>query len=114
MTLLLMSRTVFTSFAVAVLIFSIAMATWLLAGTAYRIRDGMLTVSLAFRRRRIPLAEITSVQCWPHSSWMVGVFEDFSLASKRVMITYGESRVFVSPKNEEAFLDALGRPKDAS
>lgn len=87
---------------------NIATVVWLLASTLYRIRDGVLTVSSGIRRRRIALADITNVTPWPHSSWQVGEFEDFSQGSKRIMISYGESRVFVSPKDQAGFLAALG------
>lgn len=99
--------------ATAVLILAIAIPAWLLVGTRYRIVDGYLTVSTLYRRRRVPLTDITSVKRWPHWQYPVEFREDFALSSKRIVIVHAESRIFVSPKDEKDFLAALDRPIDA-
>ena len=102
-----------TALLVAVLIPSVAMPVWLLAGTTYRIRNGTLTVSKLFRRKRIDLADITAVKPWPRWSHPVVFREDFALSSKRILIAYAESsRIFVSPRDEENFLAAFGQRID--
>ena len=99
----------YSAVATALLVLSVAMPVWLLAGTTYRIRNGTLTVSKLFRRKRIDLADITAVKPWPRWSYPVGFREDFALSSKRLLIAHAESRIFVSPADEENFLAALGR-----
>ena len=102
----------YSAVATAVLVLSVAMPVWLLAGTTYSIRNGTLTVSSLFRRKRIDLADITTVKRWPRWSHPVEFREDFALSRKRMLIAYAESRIFVSPRDEENFLAALGRPMD--
>ncbi|MXY57183.1 MAG: hypothetical protein F4029_20360 [Gammaproteobacteria bacterium] len=99
--------------ATAVLILAVAMPVWLVAGTTYRIRNGTLTVSKLIRRERIDLADITAVKPWPRWSHPIEYGEDFALSSKRMLIGCGESRIFVSPRDEANFLAALGRQNDA-
>lgn len=98
--------------ATAVSILAVAVPVWILAGTTYRVGDGTLTVSKPFRRRRVDLADITAVERWPYGSFPVEFHEDFALSSKRILIAHAESRVFVSPKEDQAFLAALGRQID--
>ena len=86
---------------------------WNVAGTTYRIRDGILTVSTLFRRKRIALPDIAAVQRSPHWSHpVVGFRENFGLRSNGILITHANSRIFVSPKDEQNFLAALGRQID--
>ena len=99
--------------ATAVLILAVAMPVWLVAGTTYRIRNGTLTVSKLIRRERIDLADNTAVKQWPRWSHPIEYGEDFALSSKRMLIGCGESRIFVSPRDEANFLAALGRQNDA-
>lgn len=112
MILLLTTGSAYSVFATAVLILAVAMPAWLIAGTTYRIADGTLTVSTTFRRRRVDLADITAVKLWPHWSHPVEFREDFALSSNRILIAYAESRIFVSPKDADNFLAALGRQVD--
>lgn len=112
MVLLLMTTSTYSVAATAVLTLAVAMPVWLLAGTTYRIRNGTLTVSKLFRRKHIDLADITAVKPWPRWSHPIEYGEDFALSSKRMLIRYAESRIFVSPRDEENFLAGLGRPMD--
>ena len=113
MTLLLATSSVYSPFATAVLTLSIAVPVWLVVGTTYRIRNGTLTVSSLFRRKRIDLAHVRAVKPWPRWSHPVEYGEDFALSSKRILIAYAESsRIFVSPRDEEDFLAAFGRRID--
>ncbi|MCY3623028.1 MAG: PH domain-containing protein [Gammaproteobacteria bacterium] len=98
--------------ATAVLILAVAMPIWLLAGTTYRFRNGTLTVSKLFRRKHIDLADITAIKPWPRWSYPIEDGEDFALSSKRILIKHAEFRIFVSPRDEENFLAALGRQID--
>jgi len=100
--------------ATAVLVLAVAMPVWLLAGTTYRIRNGTLTVSSLFRRKRIDLADIPTVKRWPRRPHPVEFREDFALSRKRMLISYAESRIFVSPRDEANFLAALGRQIDTT
>ena len=111
--LLTMEWTVVHTFGAAVLVLAVAMLVWLLVGTRYRVGDGDLIVSTLYRRRRVALTDITRVKRWePHGQYPVEFREDFALSSKRILITHAESRIFVSPKDENGFLAALGRPID--
>ena len=113
--ILLLAMTTSSTYSVmatAVLVLSVAMPVWLLAGTTYRIRNGTLSVSSLFRRKRIDLAGITAVKPWPRSPYPVEFREDFALSSKRILIAHDESRIFVSPRDEGNFLAALGRRID--
>ena len=112
MILLLTTQSTYTGWLTAVLVLAVAMPLWLLAGTTYRIRNGTLTVSKLFRRKHIDLANITAVKPWPRWSHPIEHGEDFALSSKRLLIAHAESRIFVSPRDEENFLAALGRPYD--
>ncbi|MDE0191399.1 MAG: PH domain-containing protein [Gammaproteobacteria bacterium] len=112
MILLLVTSSTYNAMATAGLVLAVAMPVWLLAGTTYCIRNGTLTVSKLFRRKHIDLAVITAVKPWPRWSHPIEYGEDFALSSKRLLITHAESRIFVSPRDEENFLAALGRPFD--
>ena len=101
------------AFGSVLLILAVATPLWHLASTKYRIGDGDLTVSKLFRRRRVPLTDITAVKRWPNWQYPVGLREDFSLSRARLLIAYADSRVFVSPRKEQDFLAALGHPIDA-
>ena len=108
--LLLTGSSPYSAIAAALLIVAVAMPVWLLVGTRYRIGDGNLTASTLYRRRRVPLTDITSVKRWPHWQYPIGIREDFALSSTRILISYADSRIFVSPRNERDFLAALGHP----
>ena len=112
MILLLMTSSTYSVVATALLILAVAGPVWLLAGTTYRICNGTLTVSSIFRRKHIDLADITAVKPWPRWSYPIEYGEDFALSSKRILIKHAESRIFVSPRDEENFLAALGRQID--
>ena len=113
MILLLVGSPIYPALVTTLLVVALALLAlhlWNVAGTTYRIRNGILTVSTLFRRKRIALPDITAVKrYWSHS---VGFRENFGLRSNGILITHANSRIFVSPKDEQNFLAALGRRID--
>ena len=115
MTLLLVGTPIHPTLPTTLLVVALALLAllvWNVAGTTYRIRDGALTVSTLYRRRRVPLTDITSVKRWPYWQYPIRFREDFALSSTRILISYADSRIFVSPRNEGDFLAALGKQID--
>ena len=58
------------------------------------------------------MTDITSVKRWPYWQYPIRFREDFALSSTRILISYADSRIFVSPRNEGDFLAALGKQID--
>ena len=115
MILLLVGSPIHPAFPTTLLVVAVALLAlllWNVAGTTYRIQDGILTVSTLFRRKRIALPDITAVKRSPRWSHPAGFRENFGLRSNGILVTHANSRIFVSPKHEQDFLAALGRQID--
>lgn len=88
---------------------AVAMPLWLVFGTSYRVSGSTLTVTMAFRRERIPLAEITDIRPSSQRSiwaWQPGV-DDFALGTQVVEIDWRGRLVLVSPVRQGDFLVAI-------
>ena len=79
----------------------------------YFIVDETLVIHRAIETRRIRLAAIDSVRRRAYAEiWATHrPSDDFALGTNMLEIQYdGDSRVLVSPRNEESFLAAIGQP----
>ena len=79
---------------------------WLLLSTGYRVDSGNLVVRSGPVSWVIPLDEIQSVR--PSRS----LLSSPALSINRIEIDYGTSQhILISPKDSQAFLEAIGHPK---
>lgn len=91
---------------------ALAYATWIIYRyVRYVIVDDTLVIHRAIEVRRIPLASIDSVGQRAYAEiWATHRPEDdFALGTNMLEIHYGGSRVLVSPRDENAFLAAIGQ-----
>lgn len=92
---------------------SLAFEIWIAYRYArYIIVDETLVIRRAFEQRRIRLAAIVSVRrrAYPEIWATHRPSDDFALGTDMLEIQYdGESRVLVSPRDENAFLAAIGQ-----
>ena len=96
---------------VAMLIVAIGLSAGLVWGTYYRIENGTLTVRRLFFRKRIALRDMKAIRRPPYSFWRVSPGGlDYALGTKAIEIELSGCKVLVSPRGEEDFLAALGRP----
>ena len=92
---------------------SLAFEIWIAYRYArYIIVDETLVLHRAFEQRRIRLAAIVSVRrrAYPEIWATHRPLDDFTLGTDMLEIQYdGESRALVSPRDEDAFLAAIGQ-----
>ena len=92
---------------VALLALGAGLPLWVLAATGYRVGQDALAIRSGPFRWRIPLQDIRAVE--PSRSWLSSP----ALSLDRLRIRYGRAgQVMVSPKDRQAFVQALrrGRP----
>ena len=95
-----------------------AVAVWMLRGTRYRLNGGTLTiVAVPGRRREVPVSAIETMRRRPYATtWGTDappLQEDFALGTDVVEIRLSDgARLFVSPRDERAFLAAIDRPAE--
>ena len=92
--------------ALAAIVFlgAVALPLWLLLGTHYTVRDGLLTIRSGPFRWRIHLRSIERVQL---SKSMLSAP---ALSLRRLEIVYAEGRsILVSPRNRDHFLENIGQ-----
>ena len=76
----------------------------------YVIVDETLVIHRATKERRIRLASIVSVRRRKGREILDLPSDDFASGTNILEIRYnGDSKVLVSPRDEDAFLDAIGR-----
>lgn len=92
---------------------SLAFEIWIAYRYArYILVDETLVIHRAFEQRRIRLAAIVSVRkrAYPEIWATHRPSDDFALGTDMLEIQYdGDSRVLVSPRDEDAFLAAIGQ-----
>ena len=89
-----------------VLVGTSSLPVWLLLSTDYRVDSKSLRVRSGPFSWVIPLDEVQSVR--PSRSSLASP----ALSINRIEIEYGKSRrILVSPKDSQAFLEAIGHPK---
>lgn len=90
--------------AVALAIFCLGLPVWLLLATFYRVDGDSLHVQSGPFSWRINISDIKSVT--PSRS----AISSPALSLNRMELTYGAGKkILVSPKNQKAFLDAIGQ-----
>jgi hypothetical protein len=91
-------------FAVVIIATGVGLPLWLLASTSYRIEGAILIISCGPFRWNIPLSEIHRI------SSSRSVTSGPALSLSRLRIEYGRGQVvLVSPRDPEAFLQAVGK-----
>ena len=80
---------------------------WVLLGTRYVVRHGVLDVRLGPLHRRISLGDITEI----HRHRMLKG-PTLGLGSDFIGIEYGEQAVNVSPKDAAGFIEAVSKAKE--
>ena len=101
----------YTMLPLALLAIAVVTPFWLVLGTSYRLHDGTLTVTMAFRRKRIPLTELGEVTRASRRSiwaWSPGV-DDFALGTRVIEIESRDRLLLISPQREDDFLAAISR-----
>jgi len=82
---------------------AVGLPLWLLASTCYRVNAGSLEVRSGPFRWSIPLSEIKAVRR------SRSVISSPALSLDRMEIKYGRGKsILLSPRDREAFLDAIG------
>ncbi|MBK0403458.1 PH domain-containing protein [Adhaeribacter sp. BT258] len=90
--------------AIGLWLFFLGYYGWKWRGTHYELRNGTLIYRSGFTRGSIPINRIHKIETQTRSWANVNA----TLASKGMMITYNKwDELFISPKDETGFLEAL-------
>ena len=87
---------------------SLALLGWILLGTRYIVREGVLDIRCGPVHKRIPLGDITGVhRRMLDRGLMLGLGSDF------IGIEYDGKVVHISPRNVEGFVEAISEALEA-